>query len=184
MEVRGASGVAAWHHFRSKGTIRRRIMSAEANKPIGEMTHEEALAALPTLREEAARASARVHEAMERVSETDEVPTHVDVHGDHLVVSVRGRELAMTFLSDLRIPLEHVKGVEADPEIEHTLWRGWRIPGVHLPGVRFYDVHGHPDKTIVVYLEHETNDRLIVEVPDPDEVIRRVNEALEAARRS
>jgi hypothetical protein len=159
-------------------------MSADANKAIKDMTHEEVLTALPKLREEAAWANARVHEAMERVAQTDEVPTHVDVHGDHLVVSVRGRELAMTFLSDLRIPLEHVQGVEADPEIEHTLWRGWRIPGVHLPGVRFYDVHGHRDKTIVIHLKDETYDRLIVEVPDPVGVVTKVNEALDAARRS
>jgi hypothetical protein len=155
-------------------------MSAEANKAIKDMTHEETLAALPGLRAEAATANARVHEAMERVAQTDEVPTHVDVHGDHLVISVRGKELAMTFLSDLRIPLEHVRGVEADPEIEHTLWRGWRIPGVHLPGVRFYDVHGHRDKTIVIYLRDETYDRLIVEVSDPAEVIAKINEALDA----
>ena len=136
----------------------------------------------PKLREEAIRANVRVHEAMERVAESDEVPTHVDVHGDHLVVSVRGKELAMTFLSDLHVPLEHVQGVEADPEIEHTLWRGWRIPGVHLPGVRFYDVHGHREKTIVIHLHDETYDRLIVEVQDPAEVVTKVNEALEAAR--
>jgi hypothetical protein len=86
----------------------------------------------------------------------------------------------MTFLSDLRVPLEHVQGVEADPEVEHTLWRGWRVPGVHLPGVRFYDVHGHRDKTIVIYLHDETYDRLIVEVEDPAEVIAKVNEALAA----
>lgn len=159
-------------------------MSAEADKAIAGMTHEEALAALPELREEASRANARVHEAMERVAQTEEVPTHVDVHGDHLVVSVRGKELALTFLSDLRIPLEHVQRLEADPEIEHTLWRGWRVPGVHVPGVRFYDVHGHRDKTIVIYLKDETYDRLVVEVQDPDEVITRVNEALESARRS
>lgn len=159
-------------------------MSEEANKAIKDMTHEEAMAALPQLREEAARADARVHEALERVSQTSDIPTHVDVHGDHLVVSVRGIEQALTFLSNLRIPLEHVESVEADPEIEHTLWRGWRIPGVHLPGVRFYDVHGHPEKTLVIRLKGETYDRLIVEVPDPDEVVARVNEALEASRSS
>jgi hypothetical protein len=173
-----ASGVATWHYFRSRGTIRRSTMSAEANKAIKDMTHEEAMEALPGLRAEAAEANARVHEAMERLTQTDEVPTHVDVHGDHLVISVRGKELAMTFLSDLRIPLEHVQGVEADPEIEHTLWRGWRVPGVHLPGVRFYDVHGHRDKTIVIYLKDETYDRLIVEVSDPAEVMAKINEAL------
>lgn len=157
-------------------------MSAEANKAVTDMTHEEALAALPKLREEAARANARVHEVMDRVAQTDEIPTHVDVHGDHLVVSVRGKELAMTFLSDLRIPLEHVRGVEADPEVEHTLWRGWRVPGVHLPGVRFYDVHGHRDKTIVIHLKDETYDRLIVEVADPDEVVTKITDAVDAAQ--
>src|SRR5215213_10385931 len=148
------------------------------------MDHEEAAAALPKLREEAARADARVHAAMQRLAETAEVPTYVEVHEDHLVVDVRGTEKAMRLLSRLRIPLEHVQGAEADPEIEHTLWRGWRIPGIHLPGIRFYDVHGHRDKTIVIHLKDETYDRLIVEVPDPVEVVTKVNEALDAARRS
>jgi len=162
--------------------IRRRTMSAEANKAIADMTREEAMEALPRLREEASRANARVHEAVERVAATEDVPTHIDVHGDHLVVSVRGKELSMTFLNDLRIPLEHVRGVEADPEIEHTLWRGWRVPGGHLPRVRFYDVHGHRDKTLVIHLHDETYDRLIVEVQDQADVVAKVNEALEASR--
>ena len=153
-------------------------MSAEQNKAIEDMDHEELVAALPKLREEAARADARAHAAADRLAETAEVPTSVEVHGDHLVIDVRGVEKAMKLLSRLHIPLEHVQGAEADPEIEHTLWRGWRVPGVHLPGVRFYDVHGHRDKTIVIYLKDETYDRLIVEVSDPDEVIARINEAI------
>src|SRR3712207_2808324 len=124
-------------------------VSVEENKAIQNMSHEEVAAALPKLREEAAKADARVHQAMERLAQTAEVPTYVDIREDHLVVDVRGTEKAMTLLSRLLIPLEHVQGAEADPQIEHTLWRGWRIPGVHLPGVRFYDVHGHRDKTIV-----------------------------------
>ncbi len=153
-------------------------MAAEENKTIQEMTHEEVAAALPKLREEAARADARVHEAMERLAETADVNTYVEVHEDHLVVDVRGREKALICLSRLRIPLEDVQGAEADPEIEHTLWRGWRIPGVHLPGVRFYDVHGHRDKTIVIHLKDETYDRLIVEVQDPAEVVSKLNDAV------
>ena len=159
-------------------------MSAEENKAIRDMTHEEATAALPRLREEAARADARVHAAMERIADTAEVPTYVEVHEDHLVVDVRGTEKAMTLLSRLRIPLEHVRGAEADPEIEHTLWRGWRIPGVHLAGVRFFDVHGHRDKTIVIRLKDEAYDRLIVEVPEPAEIVAKINDALGASRRS
>jgi hypothetical protein len=141
-------------------------------------------AALPKLREEAARADSRVHEAMERLAETTDVPTYVEVHADHLVVYVRGVERAMKLLSRLRIPLEHVQGAEADPEIEHTLWRGWRIPGVHLPGVRFYDVHGHRDKTIVIHLKDETYDRLIVEVQNPIEVVSKINDAIGALHHS
>jgi hypothetical protein len=159
-------------------------VSAEENKAIQDMNHEEVAATLPKLREEAAKADAKVHAAMERLAETTEVPTYVDVHEDHLVVDVRGVERAMKLLSRLRIPLEHVQGAEADPEIEHTLWRGWRIPGVHLPGVRFYDVHGHRDKTIVIHLKDETYDRLIVEVPDPAEVVTKINDAVGASRRS
>ena len=159
-------------------------MSAEENKAIEDMDHEELVAALPKLREEAARTDARVHAAADRLAETAEVPTYVEVHGDHLVIDVRGVEKAMKLLSRLHIPLEHVQGAEADPEIEHTLWRGWRIPGVHLPGVRFYDVHGHRDKTIVIRLKDETYDRLIVEVPDPAEVVAKINDAVGASPRS
>jgi hypothetical protein len=165
----------------TSGVGRRKTVSAEENKAIQEMDHDEVAAALPKLREEAAKADARVHTAMERLAETAEVPTYVEVHEDHLVVDVRGKEKLMTFLSRLRIPLEHVQGAQADPEIEHTLWRGWRIPGVHLPGVRFYDVHGHRDKTIVIRLKDETYDRLIVEVADPGEVVAEINAALGAS---
>jgi hypothetical protein len=159
-------------------------VSAEENKAIQDMDHEELAAALPKLHEEAAKADARVHAAMERLAETAEVPTYVEVHEDHLVVDVRGTEKAMRLLSRLRIPLEHVQGAEADPEIEHTLWRGWRIPGVHVPGVRFYDVHGHRGKTIVIRTKDETYSRIIVEVQDPAEVVAKINDAVGASPRS
>jgi len=157
-------------------------VSAQENKAIQDMTHEELLATLPRLREEAVRAETRLHEASEKLAETAEVPTYVEVHEDYLVVDVRGVEKAMKLLSRLRIPLEHVQGAEADPAIEHTLWRGWRMPGVHLPGVRFYDVHGHPDKTVVIHLKDETYDRMIVEVPDPTEVVAKINNAVGDSR--
>ena len=159
-------------------------MATQENKAIQDMNHEELAAALPRLREEAAKAEARAHAAAERLGETAEVPTYVEIHEDHLVVDVRGTEKAMRMLSRLRIPLEHVQGAEADPEIEHTLWRGWRIPGVHLPGVRFYDVHGHRDKTIVIHLHDDIYDRLIVEVEDPAAVVAKINDAVGTRARS
>ncbi|MDF2701928.1 MAG: hypothetical protein K0S10_872 [Rubrobacteraceae bacterium] len=159
-------------------------MSEQENKAIQDMTHEEVAAALPKLREEAAKADARVHAAMERLDETAEVPTYVEIHEDHLVVNIRGIERSMSLLSSLRIPLEHIQGAEADPEIEHTLWRGWRLPGVHVPGVRFYDVHGHRDKTVVIRLKDETYNRLVVEVEEPAEIVAKINDAVGASPRS
>jgi hypothetical protein len=159
-------------------------VSEQENKAIQDMTHEEVATALPKLREEAAKADARVHAAMERLDETAEVPTYVEVHEDHLVVNIRGIERSMSLLSSLRIPLEHIQGAEADPEIEHTLWRGWRLPGVHVPGVRFYDVHGHRDKTVVIHLKDETYNRLVVEVEEPAEIVAKINDAVGASPRS
>ena len=101
-----------------------------------------------------------------------------------MVVDVRGRDKILTFLSRLRIPLKHVVGAQADPEIERTLWRGWRVPGMHVPGVRFFDVHGRPDKTIVIHLKDETYDRLIVEVPNPTEVVAKINDAIGGSART
>jgi hypothetical protein len=50
--------------------------------------------------------------------------------------------------------------------------------------VRFFDVHGHRDKTIVIRLKDEAYDRLIVEVPEPAEIVAKINDALGASRRS
>src|SRR5215204_6291717 len=98
-------------------------MSAEQNKAIEDMDHEELVAVLPKLREEAARTDARVHAAADRLAETAEVPTYVEVHG-------------------------------------------------------------HRDKTILIRLKDETYDRLIVEVPDPAEVVAKINDAVGASPRS
>lgn len=159
-------------------------MQAEA--PIREMTHEEVEAALPKLRRDAAEAETRLQAAMERLARTTEVTTYVEVRKDHLAVNARamGGKAFKKWLGTLKIPLEHVQSAEADPEIEHVLWRGWRLPGVKIPGVRFYDVHGHPDKTIVINVKGETYERLIVEVEDPAGVVAKINEAVGALDRA
>jgi len=43
---------------------------------------------------------------------------------------------------------------------------------------------GHREKIIVVWLKDETYDRLITEVEDPAEVVKEINEAVEALSRS
>jgi hypothetical protein len=162
------------------------VAPMQAEAPIREMTREEVEAALPKLRQDAAEAETRLHAAMERLARTTEVTTYVEVRKDHLAVNARamGGKAFKKWLGTLKIPLEHVQRAEADPEIEHALWRGWRLPGVRVPGVRFYDVHGHPDKTIVIHVGGETYERLIVEVEDPAEVVAKINEAVGASDRA
>ncbi len=147
-----------------------------------EMTHEEVEAALPKLRQDVAEAETRLHAAMRRLARTAEVGTYVEVRKDHLAVNAKamGGKAFKKWLGTVKIPLEHVQGARTDPEIERALWRGWRVPGVKIPGVRFYDVHGHPDKTIVIDVKGETYERLIVEVEDPAEVVAKINEAVGA----
>ena len=161
------------------------VAPVQEEVPVREMTHEEVKAALPKLRQDAAEAEARLHAAMKRLAGTTEVATFVEVREDHLAVNARamGGKAFKKWLGTLKIPLEHVRRAEAAPEIEHELWRGWRLPGVHIPGVRFYDVHGYPDKTIVINVNDETYDRLIVEVEDPAEVVAKINEAVGASER-
>ena len=157
---------------------------AQTLKSIKEMDQKELAQALPRLREEAHKAEEALRVAQERLHEADhrmaKILTFVEVHDDHLVVDRRGWDKMIKLLGRLTIPLEHVVRAEADPNIEWSVWRGWLVPGVRVPGVRFYEMHGHRDKTIVIWLKDETYDRLITEVQDPAEVVEKINEAVEA----
>src|SRR6266536_6465341 len=57
----------------------------------------------------------------------------VEVAGDQLTVQIQGLDRLWTFKSRLEIPLAHVTGAEADPEVVRG-WKGWRGPGAHIPG--------------------------------------------------
>jgi hypothetical protein len=157
---------------------------AQTLQSIKEMDQKELAEALPRLREEAHKAEEALRVAQERLHEANhrlaKIPTFVEVHDDQLVVDRRGWDKMVKLLGRLTIPLDHVVRAEADPNIEWAVWRGWRVPGVRVPGVRFYDMHGHRDKTIVIWLKDETYDRLITEVEDPAEVVKKINEAVEA----
>ena len=162
--------------------------AAQTLKSIKEMDQKELAEALPRLREEVLKAEKAFRVAQERAHEANdrmaEVPAFVEVHDDHLVVNVKTRDKKFMLLSSITLPLEHVVGAEADPRVEWEVWRGWRVPGVKVPGVRFYAVHGRRDKTMVIRLKDETYDRLITEVQDPAEVAEKINEAVAAPSRS
>ena len=143
---------------------------------------------LPRLQEEAVRAEEALRVAQERIREDagrrTPVPSFVEVHGDQLVVNIKTRDKKFMLLSSIRIPLAHVVGAEAEPKVPWEVWRGWRVPGVNVPGVRFYACYGRRDKTLVISLKDETYERLITEVDDPVKVADAINEAVGALARS
>ena len=160
------------------------MVLAQTLQSIKEMDKKDLEQALPELREEAINAEealkvaqARLREAKVRLSK---VSSYVEVQGDHLLVNVRTRDKQIMLLSSMKIPLEHVIRAQADPNVEWDVWRGCRIPGIKVPGVQFYAMHGRRDKALVIWLEHESCERLITEVEDPVEVAEKINEAVGA----
>lgn len=93
------------------------------------------------------------------------------------------------FKSSLEIPLAHISGARADPEMARGWYHGVRMPGTNVPGIItagtfcqdgnqvFWDVH-HPEKTIVIDLHDERYNQLIVEVEDPQAAVGLIQSAL------
>ena len=106
-----------------------------------------------------------------------------------LTLHVRGADKLWAFKSSLEIPLVHIAGVRADPEVARGWYHGIRIPGTNLPGVItagtfyqdgkrvFWDVH-HPEKTIVIDLHDERYNQLVVEVDDPEAAVKLLQNVL------
>ena len=105
-----------------------------------------------------------------------------------LVLHVEGMDQIFALKSTLEIPLEHVAGIRADPEVAHGWFHGLRMPGTQIPGVItagtfyqhgqrvFWDVH-HPENTVVIELHDERYNELIVEVADPASAVEMVRGA-------
>ncbi len=113
------------------------------------------------------------------------VANTVEIVRENLVINVKGRERAMSFLPTMKIPLKHVLGAEANPEIEKKLWRAWALGRgtdcVAEPGVRFYNPHHRMgDKAIVIHLQDDVCERLVVEVQDPAADVAKINQAVGA----
>ncbi|HZP62348.1 MAG TPA: hypothetical protein VFB28_02950 [Terriglobales bacterium] len=106
-----------------------------------------------------------------------------------LTLHVRGADKLWALKSSLEVPLVHISGVRADPQVAHGWYHGVRLPGTNVPGVItagtfyqdgkrvFWDVH-HPDKTIVIDLHDERYNELIVEVDDPAGAVQLIQSAL------
>lgn len=114
---------------------------------------------------------------------------NVNLQGDVVVFEVIGFDKLWTFRSSLQIPLAHITDIYADPNPAMGWFQGTKIVGVGMPDIFkagifyqegefvFWDVR-HPESTIVVELTHEQFTKLVVEVAEPDIVVRAVREAI------
>ena len=111
------------------------------------------------------------------------------VTGDTVVFEVEGWDKLWSLRSRLEIPLAHIKGAHADPGPAMGWFDGLKIAGTAIPHIFragtfyqegdfvFWDVH-HPEKTVVIELEHERFGKLIVEVADPQATVNLINQAI------
>ena len=104
-------------------------------------------------------------------------------------MDVEGIDKLWSLRSRLDIPLAHIRSVRIDPEAASGWWHGLRIMGSNIPGILtagtfyqkggvvFYDVHD-PERTIVLELAHETYERLIIEVQEPEAARKEIEKAI------
>lgn len=109
----------------------------------------------------------------------------LSVSDGRLILHVLGADKLWALKSTLEIPLQHVAGVRADPEVARGWCHGIRMPGTQIPGVItagtfyqdgqrvFWDVH-HPENTIVIDLHDERYNELIVEVANPAATVEQI----------
>ena len=116
----------------------------------------------------------------------------ITISGGSLELHVLGIDRLWALKSSLEIPLRHIAGIRADPEVALCWWHGIKCPGTDIPGVLtagtfyqhgkriFWDVH-NPESTVIIELRDERYDELIVEVADPLFAVEQVKGALQSA---
>ena len=116
---------------------------------------------------------------------------NISIEGDRVNFDVEGWDKLWALKSQLSIPLSHITEVTIDPDAARGWWHGLRLFGTQVPGlvtagtfyqsggIVFYDVHD-PERTIVLELDHETYERLIVEVEDPLDAVARIRSGIES----
>jgi hypothetical protein len=115
----------------------------------------------------------------------------VEVNDDSLAITLSGIDRFLAFKSRLEVPLEHVSGaiVGVDPEAQELFEHSLRLPGTYVPGFAiegrfyrsgawlFYAIHAG-ERTITIRFHDEDYKAAVVEVADPEEAVRLVNDAL------
>ena len=112
----------------------------------------------------------------------------VSITGDKAIFEVEGVHQLWALKSRLEIPLEHITRAYAEPNPPMG-FEGMRLYGTSIPNLFkagafllhgnkvFFDVR-HPEKTVVVVLNHEEYSELIIEVADPTAVVNSLTSSL------
>ena len=107
----------------------------------------------------------------------------VIAENDYFVFNVVGLHKLWSFKDSIRIPREHIaKAHMHNYRNSSPFWKGWRLPGTHVPFVitagtyyqrgkkNFWDVVKERN-AIVVELKDEKYKKLIIEVENPEETL-------------
>ena len=112
----------------------------------------------------------------------------LSVERGDLVLEIRGWSKLWALKKQLRVPLAEIRAVRRDPQAAKGWWKGWRMPGTHIPGVitagtfyrrtgrEFWDVRSG-SKAVTIELDRGKYRRVVVDVADPESAIRRIAEA-------
>jgi hypothetical protein len=117
---------------------------------------------------------------------------NIKIVDDRAVFEVQGWDKVWSLRSQLEIPLSHIKGAHIDPAPAMGWFQGLKLGGTAVPNIFragtfyqegelvFWDVH-HPEKTIVIELEHERYKKLIIEVEDAAREVMKINASIGGA---
>ncbi len=106
----------------------------------------------------------------------------IRLEDDRVTLDVRGLHQLWALKRKLELPRAAIVGARRIPSEAMRLWKGWRVPGTHVPGVivagtyykdgerHFWDVR-HPERAIEIELQGTKYNRVYVEVEDPDAAI-------------
>jgi hypothetical protein len=114
----------------------------------------------------------------------------ITIGNGKVTFSPRGLAKLWALRGHITVPVSAIRRVRrAAPGVARGWWKGWRLPGTHLPGVivagsylrdgewEFWDVRGAGSRAIEVNLSGGRFSRLVIDVDDPDAAVRRLDGA-------
>jgi len=113
----------------------------------------------------------------------------LSIEARDLILHIRGWSQLWVLKRRLRVPLTAVQEVKRVPSPVTGWWKGWRMPGIHIPrvivagtfyratGREFWDVR-RGNEAVEIRLTGAQYERVVVDVEDPKATVAMINEAL------